>query len=50
MRFVKAQALCDELDKLERRNEKLYGLKVFPQIVSPYEQHKQARGALRLNT
>jgi hypothetical protein len=41
MRFVKARALCDELERLEKRNEKLSELEVFPDGRSPYELHKE---------
>ena len=40
MRFVKARALCEELEKLELRNEKLSGLEVYRDDASPYELHK----------
>jgi hypothetical protein len=41
MRFVKAVVLFNELEKLEKRNEKLSGLEVFSDGRSPYEQHKE---------
>jgi hypothetical protein len=41
MRFAKARSLCEELDRLMSRNEKLSGLEVYRVDVSPYEQHKK---------